>query len=290
MKSFGSVLLGLSIATVGSTFAAAQDAQEMQGPPKVLQITREFIKPGKTGAVHDKSESNFVAAMAKAKWPTHYFALNSMSGKSRALYLTGYDSFAAWEKDNLAVMKDKALTAEIDRASVADGDLLNGYDQFVFTYDESMSLKPTKSIAGVRYFEVFNVHVKPGQMGKFHEMGHLIMDTHMKAGTSAHWDAFEIAYGGDDEFVFFSLDKTMAEIDTGFAEDKQFHDALGEGGMKRLHELEADCVESTDSELFSINPAQSYPPPEWVKADPEFWKPAAAAPAAKPAAAAKPAQ
>jgi len=290
MKSLGSVLLGLSIATVGSTFVAAQDAQEMQGPPKVLQITREFIKPGKTGATHDKSESSFVAAMAKAKWPTHYFALNSMSGKSRALYLTGYDSFAAWEKDNLAVMKDKALTAELDRASVADGELLNGMDQFVFTYDESMSLKPTKSIAGVRYFEVFNVHVKPGQMGKFHEMGRLIMDTHMKAGTSAHWDAFEIAYGGDDEFVFFSLDKSMSEIDTGFAEDKQFRDALGDEGMKKLHQLEADCIQETDSELFSINPAQSYPPPEWVKADPEFWKHAAAAPAAKPAAAAKPAQ
>jgi hypothetical protein len=290
MKSLGSVLLGLSIAAAGSTFAGAQDAQEMQGPPKVLQITREFIKPGKTGAIHDKSESNFVAAMAKAKWPTHYFALNSMSGKSRALYLTGYDTFAAWEKDNLAIMKDKALTADLDRASVADGELLNGMDQFVFTYDESMSLKPTKSIAGVRYFEVFNVHVKPGQMGKFHEMGRLIMDTHMKAGTSAHWDAFEIAYGGDDEFVFFSLDKSMSEIDTGFAEDKQFRDALGDEGMKKLHQLEADCIQETDSELFSINPAQSYPPPEWVKADPEFWKHAAAAPAAKPAAAAKPAQ
>jgi hypothetical protein len=262
----------------------------MQGPPKVLQITREFIKPGKNGAIHDKSESKFVAAMAAAKWPTHYFALNSMSGKSRALYLTGYDTFAAWEKDNKAIEKDKALTAELDRDSVADGDLLDGLDQFVFTYDDSMSLKPTKSIAGVRYFEVFTVHVKPGQMGKFHEMAKLIMDTHQKAGTSAHWDAFEIAYGGDDEFAFFSPDKSMAEIDTGFAEDKQFREALGEEGLKKLHDLEADCIQETDSELFSINPAQSYPPPEWVKADPDFWKPAAAVPASKAAAAAKPAQ
>jgi hypothetical protein len=284
MKDVRRVLIGLSLAAVFTSFTAAQD---MQGPPKVLQITREFIKPGKAGAIHDKSESNFVSAMARAKWPTHYFALSSMSGKSRALYLTGYDTFAAWEKDNKAIEKDKALTAELDRASVSDGELLDGLDQFVFTYDESMSLKPTKSIAGVRYFEVFTVHVKPGQMGKFHEMSRLIMDAHMKAGTSAHWDAFEIAYGGDDEFAFFSLDKSMSEIDTGFAEDKQFRDALGEEGLKKLRDLEADCIESSSSELFSINPAQSYPPPEWVKADPDFWKPAAApaAPAAK-----KPAQ
>ena len=239
MKSVGSVLLVLSIATAGSSFVAAQ---EMQGPPKVLQVTREFVKPGKTGAIHDKSESKFVAAMAAAKWPTHYFALTSMSGKSRALYLSGYDTFAAWEKDNKAVIKDKGLSAELDRASVADGDLLDGVDQFVFTHDDSMSLRPTTSITGARYFEIFTVHIKPGQMGRFHEMAKLIMDAHKKAGTSAHWAAFELAYGGEDEFAFFSPDKSMAEIDTGFAEDKQFRDAMGEEGMKKLRELEADCV------------------------------------------------
>ena len=95
MKIISPVLLGLSFAVVGSSLAAAQ---EMQGPPKVIQITREFIKPGKTGAIHDTSESKFVAAMNKAKWPTHYVAMNSLSGKSRALYITGYSSFNAWEE------------------------------------------------------------------------------------------------------------------------------------------------------------------------------------------------
>ena len=65
----------------------------------------------------------------------------------------------------------------------------------------------------------------------------------------------------------------MAEIDTGYAEDKQFHDAIGEDGLKKLRELEADCIESSDSELFAINPAQSYPMDEWVKEAPDFWKP-----------------
>ena len=59
--------------------------------------------------MHDKSESKFVADMAAAKWPTHYIALNSFSGKSRALYLIGYDTFADMEKDNNAFMKDTAL-------------------------------------------------------------------------------------------------------------------------------------------------------------------------------------
>ena len=85
-----------------------------------------------------------------AKWPTHYFALNSLSGKSRALYLTGYDIFDAWDKDNQAIMKNKTLSAELDKASVADGELLDGLDQFVFTYDDEHELPAAQSIADVR--------------------------------------------------------------------------------------------------------------------------------------------
>jgi hypothetical protein len=58
--------------------------------------------------------------------------------------------------------------------------------------------------------------------------------------------------------------------------------------MRKLRELEADCIDSSDSELFAFNPTQSYPPDEWVNEDPGFWKTKPAmAPAAKPAAAPK---
>jgi len=292
MKIISPVLLGLSLAVVGSSFAASQEMQsmpnEMHGPPKVLQVTREFVKPGKAGALHDASESKFVAAMAKANWPTHYFALNSLSGKSRALYLTGYPSFKAWEDDFMATMKNKALSAELDKASVADGELLEGIDQFVFTYNEEMSYGPNPDIAHARLMEITSFHIKPGHAKEWHELVKLVIETHKKAGTSAHWATYEIAYGGDNEYVAFSPDKSMAEIDTAFAEDKQFHDALGEEGMRKLRELEADCIDSSDSELFAFNPAQSYPHEEWVKEDPGFWKPKPMmAPAAKPAPAAK---
>jgi len=287
MKNVSSLVLGLSLAVVGSSFAAAQ---EMQGPPKVLQITREFVKPGKAGALHDKSESRFVAAMTAAKWPTHYFALNSLSGKSRALYLVGYPSFKAWEDDYMATMKNGQLSAELEKDSQADGELLDGLDQFVFTYDEDLSYRPNTTLAPARLMEVWSVHIKPGHRKEWHELLNLLIETHKKAGTSAHWATYELAYGGDDGFVLFSDDKSMADIDTGYAEDKQFHDALGEDGLKRLRELEADSIQDADSELFGINPKQSYPPEAWVQADPDFWKPKPEAPAKPATEAKKPAQ
>jgi hypothetical protein len=285
MKIVSPALLGLSLAFVGSALTAAQ---EMQGPPKVLTITREFTKPGKGGDMHDKSESKFVSAMAAAKWPTHYFALSSLSGKSRALYLTGYPSFKAWEDDFLAMMKNKPFSAELDKDAVADGELLDSMDQLVFTYDEETSYRPSATLAPARLFEITAFHIKPGHDHQWHELAKLVIDAHKKANTSAHWATYQIAYGGDNEYAVFSDDKSMADIDTGYAEDKQFRDAIGEDGMKKLDQLVSDCIESSDSELFAINPAQSYPPDEWVKAAPDFWKPKPAmAPAAKAAPAAK---
>src|SRR6266568_7379006 len=96
------ILLGLSLVFTTSTMIAAQDSSTTTSdkPPKVLQITREWLKPGRGGMVHDKSEAAFVSLMNRGKLQGHYVALNSMTGKSRALYITRYPSFEAWEADN----------------------------------------------------------------------------------------------------------------------------------------------------------------------------------------------
>ncbi len=280
MKIATPVLLALSFAVTGSMLAAAQEAS---GPPQVLHIVREFLKPGKSGAIHDRSESNFVQAMARAKFPTHYVALSAMSGKTRALYLIGYPSFAAWQKDNDAMDKNAALSAELDRLGAVDGELLEAVDQSVFYYDPDTSYRPVPDLSQVRYMEVTSFHIKHGHSKDWEAIAKIVIDAHKKAGTSANWATYELAYGGDDEYLLFSADKSLADIDQGFAEGKQFQAALGEDGMKKLEDLVQQSIESSDSELFAINPGQSYAPDAWVKADPAFWKPKAA-PAPKSAA------
>src|SRR5215813_14614374 len=98
MNSISRTLLSVSLAFLCCSIASAQE-QSSGSIPKVLQITREFTKPGKAGAVHEKAESAFVQAMAHAKWPTHYMGMTSLTGKQRALFLTQYTTFEAWEKD-----------------------------------------------------------------------------------------------------------------------------------------------------------------------------------------------
>ncbi len=96
MKKITGLLLGSYLFIGGLGIVVAQ---ETTPPPKVLTVIREFVKPGKSGAIHEKAESAFVQAMARAKWPSHYLAVSSISGKPRVLFFTGYDSFEAWEKD-----------------------------------------------------------------------------------------------------------------------------------------------------------------------------------------------
>lgn len=286
MNKFSRCLLGFSLVVTWSCMTAAQEkSQGNASIPKVLQITREYTKPGKAGMVHDKAESAFVQAMSRAKWPTHYLAMTSLSGKARALFLTSYASFEAWEQDNAAVEKNTALSAALDRASMADGELLDSVDQGVFVFRDELSLRPMADISQMRYLEISVYHVRPGHDREWNEVVKMVKAAYEKGVPDAHWGAFEQVYGGDEgTFLVLTARKTLAEIDRGFQEDKQFEAAMGEEGMKKLDELYGASVESSLHQLFAFNPRMSYVADEWVKADPDFWKPKpVTAPAAKPA-------
>jgi hypothetical protein len=288
MKRISPVLLGVFVTFGGACVALAQDAPA-SSTPRILQITREYVKAGKSGLLHDKSESAFVQAMARAKSPTHYVALNSMSGKTRAIYLTQYDSFDAIEKDSKSVEKNAALSADLERASVSDGNLLDSMDQAVFLREEELSYHPRGDLSQARYLEITAYHLKPGHGREFREAVKMVQEAETKGETSAHWAMFSLLYGGDgDTFLVLSSKKALSEIDTGFSENPKFMSAIGEDGMKKLDELVQASIESSTHNLYSINPRQSYVDESWAKADPDFWKPkskaAAETAAAKPAA------
>lgn len=286
-------LQGLCLGVLLIAALASAAAQQMMTPPKVLTISREFVKPGKSGAMHDKTESAFVQAFAKAKWPTHYLGMNSLSGKSRSLFFIGYDSFEAWEKDAMAIQKNAALAAALDHDGVVDGDLLDSMDSGVFAYDRDYSLNQEAEHAtpATRYFEVAVYRVKPGHHKEWDDGVKMVLAAYQKAIPEAHWACYQGVFGAsEDTYLFIVARKSASEIDTSLAHNKDFAAAMGEDGMKKLDELAAASIESSESNLFMLDANMSYVPEDWIKADP-FWKPrAAAAPAAPKKAAEKPAQ
>ena len=292
MSRIQPVLLGFSLAIAGAAVAAAQDATPT--PPKVIQITREWLKMGKSPAAHDRSGAVFASISARAKQQGHYIALDSMTGKARSLYIARYPSFEAWEKDNNLVWKNATLAAEMDRAITAEGEFMDGVDMAVFTYNEEWSYHPHPDLSHARYYDISEFRIRPGHRKEFNECVKMVKDANEKGGTSAHWAAYELAYGGEGGTVLALTHRdSMKEIDEIFAGGKKFVEAMGgEDGMQKFDELFGQAVDSSRVELFSINPKQSYADESWIKADPDFWKPKKGAPetaAAKPAAAPKPA-
>lgn len=273
MRKFLGCCLLLCPVFAGVGTVVAQDHAAM-APPKVLVIIREFVKPGKSGAIHAKSESAFVNAMAAANWPQHYFAMDSLTGQPRSLFLVGYDSFEAWEKDNRATEKNTSLSAALSRAGAADGELLTSIETSAFAYREEMSFQAGVDIAKMRYFDISRWKVRPGHDKDWEALVKMYKDGYAKAVPDAHWAIFEDTYGKDSSgtFLVISPMKSLSEVDKGFGDSKKFVESMGEDGMKKLSELMATTVDTVEGNLFAFNPTESYALPEWVKSDPEFWK------------------
>lgn len=241
--------------------------------PKIMIIDREFIKPGKEGTTHQAAEGAFIRAMAASKTPSsHYTALVSLSGPSRVLFMYPYPSLAAVEAEHKAIDSDPVLSAALDRASLADGDLLSAFDTSTWAQQPDLSLNPGFRV-GSHYEEISQFIVRPGHRKEWEELVKMVIAGYKKGVPEAHWGMYEEVYGSPGGgYLVISTVKSATDLDNEFASGKKFEEAMGEEGLKKMAALEASCVESAMTNLFWIDPKMSIPSEASFKADPDFWK------------------
>ena len=261
----------------GATSLHAQD--QATSVPKVLVIDREMIKFGK-GAAHAKNEAAFVRAFTTSKAPDRYLAATAMSGPGEALFFEGFDSFAAWAEADKYDSQPKVASL-LEPLSEKDADYVSEGRQMVATFNEKWSYQPGMNIAEMRYFELETIRLRAGHTKEWEELVALYKTTAAKINMDEHDIFFEVRYGAPDGTVLiFTPRKSLADLDTAIGAGKAFQDALGESGQKKWAQLEEATIQSSSAELLHFSPEMSYPPDEWIKSDPAFWKP-------KPMAAAK---
>ena len=117
------------------------------GPPKVLVVNREEIKPGQMGP-HAKVAASFAAVAAKANAPNYRIGLTPISGDDNAvLYLEAHPSFAALEAAqstfDSAIASNAALKAEFD-AVQRHGDMHSSQRTAIYRYRADLSYRPGK--------------------------------------------------------------------------------------------------------------------------------------------------
>jgi hypothetical protein len=277
MKKFFGSSAGLCLVLTGLTLSApaasAQDqAAGMSSPPKLLQIVVESLKPGQGGTPHIKSERAFVQAFKAADWPTHYIGMDALSGPTRAVFFAGYDSFDAWQKDLNATDANPTLSAALDSATIADGALLTTYETSAYLLRDDLSLRAPVPTDHFHYIEISLFRVRPGHDKDWDDLVKMYIAAFQKI-PNAHWATFQKMYGTESgsRFIAITPMKSMAEVDQELLNGKAFEQAAGEEQLKKMRELIAATVESSESNIYAVNPKMSYPSDTWVKADPSFW-------------------
>ena len=246
----------------------------MGGPPKMLQIFREEVKVGK-GAAHEKFEANFAHTFQKAKWPTYYLAMTAISGPSEAWYLTGYDSFEAWENDRQAIDQAATLLTELYRLSENDGEFLTGARSIVAVHREDLDYRASDAnVPQSRYMGVISFRVRSGHEPDFAEAAKIVRAAYEKANVPVHFVIYQVTSGlSNGGFLVFLPTKSLREVDEGLALTKAIQEAEGEENQKKLQKIAAEAYVSVESNIFALSPKMSYVSPEWVAAAPDFWAP-----------------
>ncbi len=257
--------------TVVSAFPAAGQNAPMNGPPPVLLIQRELVKPGK-GPAHNKWEAGWPAAFAKANYPTNYIGMNAVSGINEAWFLVGFPSFDAMEKDQARMDANAPLTAELRRLGAGESDFLENTRAVLAAYVPSASYKPNVDIAKMRYFEIVTYAMKPGHDDDFIKAAGLVRDGYTKAGVDQPWAIYRVVSGapGGTYYIFLPM-RDLSTLDKVAANDEAMSRALGPDQMNALNRLVLDGVATGQSQIFAFNPKISYASKEMKAADP-FWR------------------
>lgn len=271
MKDRTILILALSSLFAASAALAAAQANTPMSPPKVLLIDREYLKPGKSGSQHVITESAFVKAAREAK-ATHYIAMDSLSGPNRTLFVFPYDSFADYGKDIETQAANASSSAALDAASIADGALLSKFEAHLYAYQPDMSLHTGADISHARYWQYQSFKIKPGHDMDWQALVKIYTDGFANI-PAANWATYESQFAEDNGGVFVVITpmKTLAEVDQSMTDGMKFWTGLSAANQKRVEDLAAACVESSQKNVFQVNPSESYPYDEWVTGAPEIW-------------------
>lgn len=251
--------------------AAAQIPSGVHPPPKYIYLSNIAIKPNMTSSFI-ADESSEVQAERAANAPIQYFGMLSITGSPRALFFAGFDSFADMQKEHDQGMSDAKLQDALKADYAAEAPVLSDTHGSIYKYRDDLSLNAAVDISQMRFFDITLFHVRNGH---YQDWEHLVK-IYAKAYSSiagSHWAMFEKLYGEDSDrtFILVTPIKALAEEDQAMIDGDNLPKTVGEDQMQLMRELGSQTVESSESDLFAINPQISYVPDAWVTASPDFW-------------------
>jgi hypothetical protein len=272
MKRSVCLLLAVSAVLLGTVCATAQTAPQL---PKVLWIYREDVKPAR-GSAHEKVERGLAEHWAKNK-AGPFLAVEAVSGAAtEVMFLSGYDSLAAMEKDYQTFNKASS-GAEYDALERQEAELVNSVRSIVAVLRPDMSYRPERFMGAIpqsRYFNIETFRVRLGHDADFAAGGKLFVNAFEKLKREQPYAMYQVIMGAPEgTYLLFTPMKSFKEADDEFANQGALMQAIGEDNMKNLMKSTGDVFLSMESNIYAFNPNMSNVPKEVAAADPKFWTP-----------------
>lgn len=270
---FGSLFLALSAIT-----ALAQKPAERPGPPPVLLIVREEIKPGMM-ETHSKHSANYASIFNKLQTQNHRIALVPIAGsENEVLYITGADSFAGIEQmtkdtDKRMTTLNASMQGEMDRLNKEAPALHNAMRDMLAVFRPELSFEPSVVLPTMRYFAITTVRVRPGQEAQYMDYVRSHINTaREKAKAELHIAAFQIIAGTPGTtFLFFRPMKSLAEYDLRIG--PRVREAMTDEQKKMADKMASESVVFTETSIYAMAPNMSYVDKQFAALDPTFWNP-----------------
>ncbi len=264
--------------------AAAQATGLPTAQPTLVTIIQEEVKVGRT-ADHAKIEAGWPAAFGKANSPDYYLAMVSLTGEPRAWYIIPSASNAAYGEQMARFDKDAAMTAELDRLSRADADVLDGTRTIQAVARTDLSLGAYPDLARQRFWEISIFRVRPGHDSDFETAAKAYIAAAQRSSPSAQFRTYQVIAGmPQPTFILFSSVTSYGEFDQMMQNDTKTMQAFTPDEMSTMQKFFTDGAISYETNRFRLDPKQSYVSREARATDPAFWgtMPAAAKPAVHP--------
>ncbi|HEY1241630.1 MAG TPA: hypothetical protein VGF16_13785 [Bryobacteraceae bacterium] len=257
------------------TAALAQQAP-FTPAPQILQIHREQIVPGRepdymrveTGAVGTESQLNF---------PHVYLTLQGINQTGDIWYVNGYDTYADLEQLGAQIAANPDITSALNNISTEKADLVADPHAIFARYRDDLSFGRGLSGQRTRYFAISIISSRPGHVRDYADIRRIIRAAHERASSGEIHSVYQVESGmPDGTFLIFTPAATLEDAgNTRQFDQNTFENDLDTQSRARLRELNDAAVVQSETQIFRINPAISFPAKEWMNADPEFWRQAA---------------
>jgi hypothetical protein len=270
-------VLAITLLASGLSRVNAQPPNRM-GPPPVLLIVREDIKPGKMAA-HNIHSAAFARIFRQLQTPSHRIAMVPVAGsENEVIYITALDTFKEMEEtgrdtDKRMSTVSGAMKSELDRLEKEAPDLHDGMRDIFAVFRPELSYDAGVDIRQMRYFAITTVRVRPGQEDEYAEyVRNLTNAARTKAKAELHIAAFQVIAGSPSTtYMFFRPMKSLAEYDLKIG--PRVREAMSDDQKKKADKLAGESVVLSETSVYAFNPQMSYVDKEFADGDPTFWNP-----------------